>query len=93
MNTRQQWPACNIQSHLGDNTFIGPFAIIHQGAMLNKFCEIQRTIVFNNATVGAHTKLRNCIVGPGAIVESNKKYSDKLFVLNESNKTEEFDLK
>jgi glucose-1-phosphate thymidylyltransferase len=86
-------PLAIYKATLGDNTFIGPFAIIHQGAMLNKFCEVQRTIVFNNATVGAHTKLRNCIVGPGAIVESNKKYSDKLFVLNESNKTEEFDLK
>jgi NDP-sugar pyrophosphorylase family protein len=87
-------PVALYRPKLGDNTFLGPFAIVHQDAELEKFCEIQKTIVFNNAKVGAYSKLYNCIVGPNAIVEANQVYRNKLFIkLSGSSETKIFDLK
>ncbi len=87
-------PVALYHPKLGDNTFIGPFAIVHEGADLEKFCEIQKTIVFRNARIGAYSKVYNCIVGPGASVQSNQVYRDKLFIKHpDSDETVIYDLK
>ncbi|HMF30669.1 MAG TPA: NDP-sugar synthase [Candidatus Lokiarchaeia archaeon] len=69
---------------IGDSCFLGPKVYIRPGCILANFVEITESVIFENATINAHAKLRKCVVLPGATIAAGAKLTGQIITEDET---------